>query len=238
MRLLLALSWAFLLVAAQAAGPVQIDILYDNTSIRPDLEADWGFAALVSIGGHRVLLDTGANDGVFMKNLKAMGVDPASIEHLVISHEHGDHTGAVAQLSQLNPKMKVHRPVLNQGPFQVVPGVYSTGALPGPAVEQALAVETPKGLVVITGCSHPGVVALVEAAEKQRNANSVRLLIGGYHLLKMDAGQIQGVIAGLKRLNVREAVATHCSGDLATKMFRDAFGPGPGAGAGRHIILE
>ncbi len=238
MRLLLALSWAFLLVAAQAAGPVQIDILYDNTSIRPNLEADWGFAALVSTGGHRVLLDTGANDGVFMKNLEAMGVDPASIEHLVISHEHGDHTGAVAQLSRMNPKMKVHRPILNQGPFMIAPGIYSTGALPCPAAEQALVIETSKGLVVVTGCSHPGVVALVEEAEKQRNADSVRLLLGGYHLLKMDAGQIQGIIADLKRLNVREAVATHCSGDLAIKMFRDAFGPGPGAGAGRRIVLE
>ncbi len=238
MRLVFALSWAFVLVAAQAAEPVQIDILYDNTSIRPDLDADWGFAALVTAGGHRVLLDTGANDAVFMKNLKAMGVDPASIEHLVISHEHGDHTGAVAHLMRINPKLEVHKPVLNQGPFQVAPGVYSTGVLPGPATEQALVLETPKGLVVITGCSHPGVVALVEATERQRNANSIRLLVGGYHLLKMDAGQIQGVIAGLKRLNVREAVATHCSGDLAIKMFRDAFGPGPGAGAGRRIVLE
>lgn len=156
MRLVFALSWALVLVVTQAAEPVQIDILYDDTSIRPDLDADWGFVVLVTTGGHRVLLDTGANDAVFMKNLKAMGVDPASIEHLVISHEHGDHTGAIAHLMRINPKFEVHKPVLNQGPFQVAPGVYSTGALPGPATKQALVLETPKGLVVITGCSHPG----------------------------------------------------------------------------------
>jgi len=238
MRLLLALSCTFLLTAARAAGPVEIQILYDNTSTRPDLKADWGFAALVSAGGHRVLLDTGANAGIFMGNLQAMDVEPASIERLVISHEHADHTGGIDPLLKRNPKITVHRPRLGQGPFQVVPGIYSTGALPGPAAEQALVVETPKGLVVITGCSHPGVVALVEAAEKQRNTKSVRLLVGGFHLLDMDAGQIKGIIERLRQLNVTQAVATHCSGDLAVKMFREAFGPGPGAGVGRRIVLE
>jgi 7,8-dihydropterin-6-yl-methyl-4-(beta-D-ribofuranosyl)aminobenzene 5'-phosphate synthase len=238
MRLLRSLSWLFLLAVALAAAPVEIQILYDNTSTRPDLKADWGFAALVHAGGHRVLLDTGANGGIFLGNLQAMGAEPASIEHLVISHEHTDHTGGVDPLLKLNPKITVHRPRLGQGPFQVTPGIYSTGTLPGPAAEQALVVETAKGLVVITGCSHPGVVALVEAAEKQRSTNSVRLLVGGFHLLNMDAGQIQGIIGRLKQLNVAQAVAAHCSGDLAIKMFREAFGPGPGAGVGRRIVLE
>jgi 7,8-dihydropterin-6-yl-methyl-4-(beta-D-ribofuranosyl)aminobenzene 5'-phosphate synthase len=238
MRLAAVLSLAILLQAALAAQPVEIRILYDNVSTRPDLKADWGFAALVSAGGHRVLLDTGAKAHIFMGNLQAMGVEPASIEHLVISHEHNDHTGGMAPLLKRNPKIRVHRPRLGQGPFQVSPGIYSTGALPGPAAEQALVVETPKGLVMVTGCSHPGVVALVEAAEKQRNANSLRLLVGGYHLGEMDAGRIGAIIARLKQLNVAEAVAAHCSGDLAAKKFREAFGPGPGAGAGRRIVLE
>jgi 7,8-dihydropterin-6-yl-methyl-4-(beta-D-ribofuranosyl)aminobenzene 5'-phosphate synthase len=224
--------------AAPAAGPVEIQIVYDNTSTRSDLEADWGFAALVSAGGHRVLLDTGANAGIFMANLRAMGVKPSLIEHLVISHEHGDHTAGIEPLLKANAGIQLHRPRLGQGPFQVAPGIWATGALPGPPAEQALVVETPKGLVVITGCSHPGVVALVEAAEKQRNVNSVRLLAGGYHLLNTDTGGIQAIIGRLKQLNVAQAVATHCSGDLAIRMFREAFGPGPGAGVGKKIVLE
>jgi len=120
----------------------------------------------------------------------------------------------------------------------VTPGVYSTGALPGSAAEQALAIETSKGLVVVTGCSHPGVVELVEAAEKQRKTDSVRLLIGGYHLLKLDAAALETVIAKLKKLKVAEAVATHCSGDLTAKMFQEAFRHGPGGGAGKRIVLD
>ena len=238
MRLLLALSWAFLLAVAQAAGPVEIQILYDNTSTRPDLKADWGFSALASVDGRRVLLDTGANADIFLGNLKAMGVEPTSVEHLVISHEHADHTAGVIPLLKLNPKITTHRPRLGQGPFQVMPRIHSTGTLPGPAAEQALVVVTPKGLLVLTGCSHPGVVELVEAAEKLTGTNSVRLLVGGFHLLDRDANQIAGIIVRLQQLNVAEAVATHCSGDLAIKMFRKAFGPGPGAGVGRRIVLE
>lgn len=238
MRLLLALASPFLIALAETPGRVEIQILYDNTSARPELEADWGFSALVTAGAHRVLLDTGARERVFLKNLAAMGVDPASIEHLVISHEHLDHLGGMNALLKLNPNIAVHRPKLGQGPFEIVPGVYSTGALPGIAAEQALVLETPKGLAVITGCSHPGVVALVEAAEKQRNANSVRLLVGGYHLLTTDAAGIDRIIASLRKLNVAEAVATHCSGVPAAKMFRAEFGPGPGAGAGARIVLE
>jgi 7,8-dihydropterin-6-yl-methyl-4-(beta-D-ribofuranosyl)aminobenzene 5'-phosphate synthase len=124
------------------------------------------------------------------------------------------------------------------GAFEVVPGVYSTGIIAGVVVEQALVVDTPKGLVVLTGCSHPGIVKMVEAAVKQRGARPVRLVLGGFHMLQQSPDQIKETIAALKRLNVAMAVATHCSGDLAVKMFREAFGQGPGAGVGRRIVLD
>jgi len=232
---------ALLLCLAAPAAPqsrqTEILILYDNTVAQPGLAADWGFAALLTHQGRRVLLDTGTKADVFMDNLKRLDVDPASIEQVVISHAHGDHTGGLDALMARNPRLVVHQPK-KEGAFQIVPGVYSTGILAGPVTEQALVIDTPKGLVILTGCSHPGVVKIVEAARQQRGKDSVRLLLGGFHMLQQSAEQIQATISDLKRLNVAMAVATHCSGDLTINLFREAFGEGPGAGVGRRIVLD
>jgi 7,8-dihydropterin-6-yl-methyl-4-(beta-D-ribofuranosyl)aminobenzene 5'-phosphate synthase len=229
------------LCAAALAGPqpgqTEILILYDNTVAQSGLTADWGFAALVTHQGRRVLLDTGAKADVFIDNLRKLKVDPASIEHVVISHAHQDHTGGLERLAPLNPRLVVHGPA-GPGAFEVVPGVFSTGLVEGQVFEQALVVDTPKGLVILTGCSHPGVVRMVEAARQQRGKDSVRLLLGGFHMLQQSAEQIQATIAELKRLNVAMAVPMHCSGDLTMKLFREAFGAGPGAGVGRRIVLD
>jgi 7,8-dihydropterin-6-yl-methyl-4-(beta-D-ribofuranosyl)aminobenzene 5'-phosphate synthase len=230
----------FLLAVALAApqsGPLEIQVLYDNTAAEPGLAADWGFAALVTYGGHRILFDTGTKPDVFMGNLKKLGVDPSSIEQVVLSHAHADHTGGLAGLLPLNPRLVVHGP-RKAGAFQVAPGIYSTGIIQGLVAEQALVIDTPKGLVILTGCSHPGVAKLVEAAVEQRGGKPVRLLLGGFHMLQQKAEEINAAITRLKELKVAAAVPTHCSGELAIKLFREAFGPGPGAGAGRRIVLE
>lgn len=226
------------LLAAPPSGPLEIRILYDNTSAQKDMQADWGFAALVTFGAHRVLFDTGAEADLFMENLKKAGVDPASIEHVVISHAHADHTAGLEQLSTRSPRIIVHRPD-KAGPFEIVPGVFSTGIIEGPVSEQALVIETSKGLVVLVGCAHPGVARMVEAAEKQHGKDSVRLLLGGFHMRQQSAAQIHSTIARLKQLRVASVVPAHCSGDLTIKLFRQAFPSGAvGAGAGKRILLD
>jgi 7,8-dihydropterin-6-yl-methyl-4-(beta-D-ribofuranosyl)aminobenzene 5'-phosphate synthase len=61
-------------------------------------------------------------------------------------------------------------------PVEIASGVYSTGELQG--IEQALAVKTTAGLVVIAGCSHPGVGPILEAASAY---GRVYALVGGLH---------------------------------------------------------
>jgi len=55
-----------------------------------DMAAGWGFAALVTFRGHRVLFDAGRNPQQLLENLHKMDVDPTSIEHVVISHHHSE----------------------------------------------------------------------------------------------------------------------------------------------------
>lgn len=227
-----------ILLLALAAPPVEIRVIYDNTSAREGIRPDWGFAAVVTAGGRRVLFDTGAKPDLFMENLKLLEVDPASLECVVISHKHGDHMGGLAPLRVRTPNLTIHLPE-RAGPFEVAPGIWSTGLIDGQPPEQALAVETPKGLVLLTGCSHPGIVKIVEAAEKQRRVSSLRLLLGGFHMLNQNAAQISATVARLQELKVERLMPAHCTGDLATSMFREAFGARfETAGAGKRILIE
>lgn len=234
-----AMLLVFLAAALFAAGPLEIRIIYDNTSAVPACEKDWGFAALVTMDKQGLLFDTGANADVFMRNLKALDIGAASIERVVISHRHADHTGGLESLRALQPALRVYMPD-PKDPYEIAPGFYSTGTLPATvAPEQALAIETAKGLVVVTGCSHPGIVKIVETAEKQRGVSRVRFLIGGFHMLQQTPEQIQDTIASLKKLNVERISATHCTGELAIRMFRETFGDSfEPAGAGKRILLD
>ncbi len=241
---------------AQAPPELEIRVIYDNTSARADVKEDWGFSAVVTFKGRRVLFDSGTKPELFLENLKKLDVDPKSIEQTIISHTHDDHRSGVYKLYPLNPRMKVHfldlftleafqdaakigmRPDRVTRPFELLPGMYSTGTVAGDPPEQSLLIETSHGMVMLVGCSHPGVVQMVEAAERQRKKNSVRLLLGGFHMFRQRPEQIAPQIVRLKELGVERILPAHCTGDLARQMIRDTFKSGyDTAGAGKVIAL-
>ena len=240
--LAVALASAANLPAAQPTPKLEIRVIYDNTSARSDVQADWGFAAVVTFRERRVLFDSGTKPELFMTNLEKMEVDPSSIAQAVISHQHPDHRTGIYKLFPLQPAMRIHflkafyeqayeearavgmTPNRVTGPFEVETGVYSTGMIAGDPPEQSLAVETSKGIVLLVGCGHPGVVNIVETVEKQRGADSIRLVLGGFHMLRQNEDDIDSQIARLKQLNVRGVMPAHCSGDLAKRLFQEAYG--------------
>jgi len=112
-----------------AAQPVEVLILYDNTSTRPDLTADWGFAALITYRGQKTLFDSGTNPDLLLANMKALHVDPASIQQAVISHEHADHINGIYRVLALNSKMKVH--FLDAFPEKAYRDAEALGVKPG-----------------------------------------------------------------------------------------------------------
>jgi len=74
---------------------LRITTLSENTASMPGLLAEWGLSVLVETDGLRVLLDTGASISV-MHNAPILGVDLTTIDKIVISHGHYDHTGGLA----------------------------------------------------------------------------------------------------------------------------------------------
>ncbi|HET9643466.1 MAG TPA: MBL fold metallo-hydrolase, partial [Burkholderiaceae bacterium] len=88
----------------------QITVLYDAFGRDPRLQKDWGYAALVEIGGKRILFDTGNNAEVLAKNAAAKNVDLSRLDFVVMSHRHGDHMGGMSYLLSVNPKVSIYAP--------------------------------------------------------------------------------------------------------------------------------
>jgi 7,8-dihydropterin-6-yl-methyl-4-(beta-D-ribofuranosyl)aminobenzene 5'-phosphate synthase len=167
---------------------MKITILYDNTLFQNDLKADWGFSCLVEAHGRRILFDTGANGAILLENMKKLHVQPSSIDDVFISHPHFDHIGGLSAFLNENSKVTVFVPVSFRGvrnakkvvhidgPMTLYENFYSTGELE--KIEQAMAVKTEKGLVLIVGCSHPDMKNIMETASQ---FGRIYAIVGGLH---------------------------------------------------------
>lgn len=167
---------------------MKVTIIYDNTAFREDLQPDWGFSALVEVENvPSILFDTGANGRILLSNMEKLGIAPALIEEVFISHSHFDHTGGISEFLKVNQKAKFYVPSSFSGPRnrevislakanRIHRNVLSTGELDG--IEQSMGVETEKGIVLIVGCSHPYMGHILDAA---RQFGEIHGMIGGMH---------------------------------------------------------
>ena len=90
--------------------------------------------------------------------------------------------------------------------------------------ELSLALATPQGVVLVTGCSHSGIEAIVRQT-RETVGKDIQLVIGGFHLLPNTADEIRQLAHTLKQnLGVRRVAPAHCSGMLAFKIFQEIYG--------------
>lgn len=167
---------------------MKITILYDNTVLNSNLILDWGFSCLVETYNKSILFDTGANGSVLLENMKKLGIDPLSINDVFISHPHFDHVGGLSAFLNENNNVKIYMPgsmrsivnskevIFVDEPAKLHENVFSTGELDN--FEQSMAIGTDKGLVIITGCSHPAMEKIFRAVSP---FGSIYGLIGGLH---------------------------------------------------------
>jgi 7,8-dihydropterin-6-yl-methyl-4-(beta-D-ribofuranosyl)aminobenzene 5'-phosphate synthase len=219
---------------------VTLTIVYDNNAYDAGLRTSWGFSCWVETDETTVLFDTGGDGPTLMHNLRELALDPQEIDLVVLSHAHGDHTGGLGALLDAGLSATVYAPTSFPEAFKtdvrartgivevreatmIAPGITTTGEVGSALVEQALAVETNEGLVVVTGCAHPGIVQMVRQA-KETADGEIALVMGGFHLGGASSGQIERIIADLRDLGVKRIAPCHCTGDKARHAFVDAFG--------------
>jgi 7,8-dihydropterin-6-yl-methyl-4-(beta-D-ribofuranosyl)aminobenzene 5'-phosphate synthase len=237
---------------------VTLTIMYDNYKHDESLQAEWGFSCLIQGTEQTVLFDTGGDAKVLAANFKKLNIDPNIIDTVVISHMHWDHINGLEWLVTENGHLKIYLP--DSAPEEKVqelqgkadsvtlvsqtqcicPGVFSTGTLQQNVPEQALCVETPEGTLVIVGCSHPGIVQILKKA-KELSGEEIYLAFGGFHLGGYSREQIESIIKEIKELGAKKIGPTHCTGDRAIAMFKEAWGQNyvsMGVGKQLRIHLE
>ncbi len=227
--------------ATEAPKPITFTIVYDNNPYISGMKTAWGFACLVELEETTMLFDTGGDSSTLLSNMAALDKDPQAIDIVVLSHFHGDHTGGLGGLLDTGVRPVVYAPTVFptsfkkdvqtktelievERPQKIRPGVFTTGQVSGTVVEQALAVETAEGWVVVTGCAHPGIVEMTRAAQ-QATGGDIAWVIGGFHLGNATRAHINAIIKVLHGdLGVGQVVPTHCTGEQARAMFAEAWG--------------
>ena len=234
---------------------ITITIVYDNNAYDPRLTAAWGFSCVIETEAGTVLFDTGGDGTILLHNMEKLGFDPKAIDIVFLSHIHSDHIGGLMDFLKRNPNVAVYYPhsfpkgfgdqIRSAGakavgidkPQQIAPGMYSTGEMGGLIREQSLVIQTGAGLLIITGCSHPGIVEITRRA-KEILDDPVYMILGGFHLLRMREVEVGRVIAALRDLGVSKVGPSHCTGDEAIDAFRDAWkGDFVESGCGAEIVL-
>jgi 7,8-dihydropterin-6-yl-methyl-4-(beta-D-ribofuranosyl)aminobenzene 5'-phosphate synthase len=218
-----------------------VTILYDNNSYDHRLKSSWGFSCLIELDEKTILFDTGGDGEILLYNMRVLNKNPKTIDMIILSHIHGDHTGGLWGLLRENPMQKVYIPnsfsqefeqrvkdhgaevVRVEAPLEINHGIYSTGEMDHGIKEQSLLIHTPKGMILITGCAHPGIVEIIKKA-KSIAKEDIYMAIGGWHLSSVGEREIKGIIDTFQRMGIQKVAPCHCTGDRAMAMFKREYG--------------
>jgi 7,8-dihydropterin-6-yl-methyl-4-(beta-D-ribofuranosyl)aminobenzene 5'-phosphate synthase len=228
-------------ISIPSVNDLTITVIYDNNPYKQGLETAWGFSALITGPEKTILFDTGGDGSILLGNMKKLAIEPNNIDTVVLSHIHGDHTGGLSSFLEKNPDVTVYLPESFPKKFKdnvlsfhsriveigqslkICENVYSSGQLGKLIKEQSLIVRTDKGLIVITGCAHPGIVKIVNKA-KDLLESDILLVMGGFHLEWATKGKTEKIISAFKQMGVQYVGPSHCSGDRARSLFEQRFG--------------
>ncbi|MBI5821480.1 MAG: MBL fold metallo-hydrolase [Verrucomicrobia bacterium] len=224
------------------ATPVTLTVLYDNQGTHESLTKDWGFSCLIRGLDKVILFDTGAKGPILVENARRLGVNLSEVDIVVLSHAHGDHAGGLGALLEQVPKAVVYLPPdpspivrrqtaartaqvfpAAQQNRELCPGAILTGVLGEKIKEHALALRSPRGWVILTGCAHPGIERIVEKVADSIGGR-IHLIAGGFHLLDKTPAEVEAVAARLKELKVQKAAPSHCTGASAVNILKAKFG--------------
>jgi 7,8-dihydropterin-6-yl-methyl-4-(beta-D-ribofuranosyl)aminobenzene 5'-phosphate synthase len=90
--------------------------------------------------------------------------------------------------------------------------------------DQALFIRSKKGLIIILGCAHRGIINTIRHAQKITGTEPVYAVIGGTHLIRASPQQMDLTIAELSSFGVQRLGGSHCTGLTASAILAQRFG--------------
>lgn len=151
--------------------------------------------------------------------------------------------GRVRNLTSPMPDVTKHFIEFHTDPVLLAEGVITTGEIPrkndweGVTVfkikengefiddtipdDQGAIINTDKGLVIIQGCSHSGIINTIEAAKSITGVDEIYCVIGGFHLIGPGEKNIDRTISEFRRLDVKKVIPIHCSGFKGIKQISE-----------------
>lgn len=89
--------------------------------------------------------------------------------------------------------------------------------------EVVLSIKTKKGLIVLLGCSHPGVVNILDTLIRRTNL-PIYAIVGGTHLVEADNARLDATLDYFKKINIKHIGVSHCTGNNAMEKLKEKFG--------------
>lgn len=221
---------------------MKLKIIADKDTDDRTLKTCWGLSILVN---DDILFDTAESKDTLLYNMERLNISKEKIKKIIISHDHYDHTGGLEGFLKENPGVEIYaldgfssgfkqivkryNAELKQTPNfkEIDKNIYLSGSLQAGykglgIVEQALVLKTDNGLTVVTGCSHPGIINIIKRV-KENLSDNIHLVIGGFHLLNKNTQEVKDIIDEFRKLGVKKAAPTHCTGENAISLFKEEY---------------
>ncbi len=261
---------------------LKITVLTEDTNcMGRDLKTEKGLSYFVEHNQERIIFDTGGPDGTIIQNAIDLGVDLKTIDRVILSHGHYDHTGGLLKLVDLmhQPvKLTVHHTLfhkrykitdketkfigndfseedllqrdvdlqiifdttqINENLFvvsnfesgdhqnleanhlyvekdQMMKPDYMEGEL-------VLVIQTEKGLVILLGCAHSGILTILNKIQ-EKFAQPILGIIGGTHLGGVSEGVVHEILDEIDKLEFQWMGPCHCTGQEVIKKMKNRLG--------------
>jgi 7,8-dihydropterin-6-yl-methyl-4-(beta-D-ribofuranosyl)aminobenzene 5'-phosphate synthase len=227
-------------------GEILIRMIYNNTGKTEGLENAWGLSAWIDDAGDITLFDTGGDPEVLDHNLVALGLDAARINRIIISHDHWDHNGGIGMILEKCTAptdlyiVEKHREKYTatfprarvtgiDQPEKITPHIWSTGSQSTSyrqerLHEQSVIITNETSMLLLTGCSHPGIVNIAKRAMEIHPEKQLELVTGGFHLMRTPKKEVEEISGQLMDLGISKIAPSHCTGDRSIDLFREKWG--------------
>jgi len=187
-----------------------------------------GLPAVLGIASKKakIYLHPGATEPKFSQKTseaKSIGMPDSAKEAI-----QGQHMIWTATPAVIFPGMFVTGQVLRMNDYEDVGGAFFVDEnceKPDELLDdQTLFIESTKGLVVVFGCAHSGVVNTLDYISKLTGRTKIYAVIGGMHLLNASSARIANTVEVFKKYDIQKIAPLHCTGQKAIQDFKTAFG--------------